>query len=94
MTREEVEKKFPLNCQVRWLRKEYTVVDYYENSSISIPGNTFCWVVVEKNQNRSLWEVSPYDLELVHGPAVQEPEPEPNHEGMVYNPYTKQWSWF
>lgn len=32
-----------------------------------------------------------YRFTLVHGPAVQEPE---NHDGMIYNPITKQWSWF
>jgi hypothetical protein len=86
MTLEEIKDNFPVGCQVMFRGDEYTVTDYYEDTNVL--SRMPYWVVV--TDSILVYQVSPYELKLVHGPAVQET----NHDGMVFNPYTKRWAWF
>lgn len=96
MTREEIEKAFPIGSRV--IHKENGYHLELNGCFVEVVGHVFDadgWYLVLKWEEFSLaakyatrgW--SPWHFQ-VSGPAVQEPE----HDGMIYNPITKQWSWF
>jgi hypothetical protein len=93
MTLEEIKKAFPIGSRIRvighirdcLIGREF-IVSGYSTITFKI---TVAILLVEKGE----WEGQFFytkDVELVHGPAVQEP----NHDGMVYNVITWKWSWF
>lgn len=101
MTREEIEKEFPIGSRV--IRKDGFLPPDLSGQFAKIIACEFdsffdnVWLLSLEWEDSELqlrfgesqyWHLDKFNP--VHGPAVQEPD----HEGMVYNPYTKQWSWF
>ena len=84
MTRKEMEKAFPIGSKVKTPRYKCITVTGY--GYCNWPGD---YLLAETDPKAALVAVDPDKCELVHGPAVQEP-----HDGMIYNPFTKTWSWF
>lgn len=94
MTREEIEKAFPIGSKIFYNGKESFLYQQIAKV-ISYDRDSWTWYLNIEWEDKNLREKYPSVVEsayfsLVLGPAVQEPD----HEGMIYNPFTGRWSWF